>query len=152
LALDRDTVYAFTDFGEGSMTESGYPRIVKRWRRGTPLVRAETVYEGRADDMYIAGYRDLTPGFERDFVSRTLAFYNDELYLAGDDGNQYYYAHLHEILPEYVPGRRVVAGELIALNGATGNADFDAPHVHLEVHPGGGAAVNPYPYAAAACF
>src|SRR3546814_2549849 len=36
--------------------------------------------------MYIAGYHDDTPGFERNFVSRTLAFYNDELYLLGDDG------------------------------------------------------------------
>ena len=36
--------------------------------------------------MYIAAYHDNTPGFERDFVSRTIAFYNDELYLRGDDG------------------------------------------------------------------
>src|SRR3546814_12919909 len=36
--------------------------------------------------MYIAGYHDDTPGFERNFVSRTLAFYNDELYLLGDGG------------------------------------------------------------------
>jgi prolyl oligopeptidase len=84
--IDRDTVYVFTDFGDGSMTASGYPRIVKQWSRGTPLASAEVVYEGRPDDMYIAAYHDDTPGFERDFVSRTLAFYNDELYLRGDDG------------------------------------------------------------------
>ena len=36
--------------------------------------------------MYIAAYHDNTPGFERDFVSRTIAFYNDELYLRGSDG------------------------------------------------------------------
>jgi murein DD-endopeptidase MepM/ murein hydrolase activator NlpD len=74
------------------------------------------------------------------------------LYLAGDDGNAYYYAHLREILPAYGPGRRVQAGELIARNGSTGNADTYAPHVHLEVRPGGGGTVNPYPFAAAACF
>lgn len=84
---DADSVYVYTDFGPGSMTTSGYPRIVKEWRRGTPLAEAKVVYEGKADDMYIAGYRDLTPGFERDFVSRTLAFYNDELYLRGADGS-----------------------------------------------------------------
>jgi len=84
---DADSVYVYTDFGPGSMTSSGYPRIVKEWRRGTPLAEAKVVYEGKADDMYIAGYRDLTPGFERDFVSRTLAFYNDELYLRGADGS-----------------------------------------------------------------
>jgi prolyl oligopeptidase len=84
--IDDDTVYVFTDFGAGSMTESGYPRIVKQWKRGTPLDSATLVYEGKPDDMYIAGYHDNTPGFERDFVSRTLAFYNDELYLRGKDG------------------------------------------------------------------
>ena len=44
------------------------------------------VYEGTAADMYIGAARDHTRGFERDFVSRTIAFYNDELYLRGSDG------------------------------------------------------------------
>jgi len=84
--IDLDTVFVYTDFGDGSMTSSGYPRVVKRWKRGTELASAETVYEGQADDMYIAAMHDDTPGFERSFVSRTLAFYNDELYLVGDGG------------------------------------------------------------------
>jgi len=79
--IDRDNVYVYTDFGAGSMTESGYPRIVKEWQRGTPIASAKVVYEGKTDDMYIAALRDHTPGYERDFVSRTIAFYNDELYL-----------------------------------------------------------------------
>ncbi|WP_024870251.1 prolyl oligopeptidase family serine peptidase [Pseudoxanthomonas suwonensis] len=85
--IDRDNVYVYTDFGPGSMTESGYPRVVKRWKRGTPLESAQVVYEGKPQDMYIAAMRDDTPGYERDFVSRTLAFYNDELYLVGKDGS-----------------------------------------------------------------
>ncbi|MDR0184155.1 prolyl oligopeptidase family serine peptidase [Lysobacter arvi] len=89
--IDRDTVYVYTDFGPAadgasSMTSSGYPRIVKEWKRGTPLDQARVVYEGKPTDMYIAALRDHTPGFERDFVSRTLAFYNDELYLKAADG------------------------------------------------------------------
>ena len=40
------------------MTASGYPRIVKLWRRGTPMDSADSVYEGSDDDMYIAAYRD----------------------------------------------------------------------------------------------
>ena len=84
--IDRDTVYVFTDFGPGALTESGYPRIVKRWTRGTPLDSAAIVYEGKPGDMYISAGHDDTPGFERDFVSRTLAFYNDEIYLVGADG------------------------------------------------------------------
>ncbi len=83
---DADTVYVFTDFGPGSMTPSGYPRIVKEWKRGTPMSAATVVYEGSDKDMYIAAYHDNAPGFERDFVSRTIAFYNDELYLRGRDG------------------------------------------------------------------
>jgi prolyl oligopeptidase len=84
--IDQDTVFVFTDFGAGTMTGSGYPRIVKQWTRGTPLDSAEVVYEGKPNDMYIAAFRDLTPGYEREFVSRTIAFYNDELYLRGKDG------------------------------------------------------------------
>lgn len=89
--IDRDTVYVYTDFGPApngasSMTSSGYPRIVKEWKRGTPIEQARVVYEGKPTDMYIAALRDHTPGFERDFVSRTLAFYNDELYLRDASG------------------------------------------------------------------
>ena len=83
---DADTVYVYTDFGAGSMTPSGYPRIVKEWKRGTPLSAATVVYEGTDQDMYIAAFHDDTPGYERDFVSRTIAFYNNELYLRGADG------------------------------------------------------------------
>lgn len=83
---DADTVYVYSDFGAGSMTSSGYPRIVKEWKRGTPLAEARVVYEGKPDDMYIAAYHDDEPGYPRDFVSRTLAFYNDELYLRAADG------------------------------------------------------------------
>ena len=84
--IDQDTVYVFTDFGPGTMTSSGYPNIVKQWRRGTPMSAATLVYEGQPGDMYIAAAHDHTPGFARDFVSRTLAFYNDELYLRAADG------------------------------------------------------------------
>jgi prolyl oligopeptidase len=84
--VDDDTVYVFTDTGEGSMTSSGYPRVARRWHRGTPLEDATVLYEGRADDMYISAFRSHTPGFVRDFVARALAFYSNELYvLAADD-------------------------------------------------------------------
>ena len=85
--IDRDTVYVFTDFGPGTLTSSGYPNIVKEWKRGTPMASAKTVYEGKPGDMYISAGHDHTPGYERDFVNRTLAFYNDELYLRNADGS-----------------------------------------------------------------
>lgn len=83
--INDNTVYVFTDFGEGSLTPSGYPRIVKRWTRGTPLESATPLYEGEADDMYISAFRSHTPGFVRDFVARSLAFYSSELFVLGGD-------------------------------------------------------------------
>jgi prolyl oligopeptidase len=89
--IDRDTVFVQTDFGPdatgaGSMTASGYPRIARLWTRGTPLASATAVYEGKPSDLAITAFHDTTPGFERDFVSRALDFYSDELYLRGSDG------------------------------------------------------------------
>ncbi len=84
--IDKDRIYVGTDFGAGSMTKSSYPRIAKEWKRGTPLSSAETVYEGKDDDLSIQAYRDQTPGFQRDFVVRSLAFYNSETYVRGKDG------------------------------------------------------------------
>ena len=84
--IDADHVYVYTDFGDGSMTSSGYPNIVKQWTRGTPMADAATVYTGQPGDMYIAAQHDDTKGFERDFVSRTIAFWNDELFLRGKGG------------------------------------------------------------------
>ncbi|MDX1659392.1 MAG: peptidoglycan DD-metalloendopeptidase family protein [Nitriliruptorales bacterium] len=74
------------------------------------------------------------------------------LYLYGDDGNLYYYAHLNRIADATYVGKRVEAGEHIAYNGDSGNARGGPPHVHFELHPGGGGAINPYPWLAAACY
>ena len=79
-----DSVYVATDFGPGSLTESGYPRVVKEWKRGAPLAEAVTVYEGRPDDVSVAAYRDLTKGFERDFVHRSVTTWTDEMFLRRD--------------------------------------------------------------------
>jgi prolyl oligopeptidase len=77
---DQDTVLLGTDFGEGSLTESGYPRLVKRWRRGQPLDDAETLFSAASTDVIVAASVDRTPGFERTILSRAVDFYNDEIY------------------------------------------------------------------------
>jgi peptidoglycan LD-endopeptidase LytH len=74
-----------------------------------------------------------------------------QLYLQGDNGVEYFYAHLSGYAVS--TGARVGAGQLIAYNGQTGNARYTAPHVHFEVHLGGsgGTPVNPYPYLKPVC-
>jgi len=84
--IDIDTVYVGTDFGAGSMTSSGYARIAKQWKRGTPMAQAEVVYEGQDSDIAVGAFHDDTPGYERDFVYRGLTFYTNVLYLRGKDG------------------------------------------------------------------
>jgi prolyl oligopeptidase len=79
--IDEDTIYVGTDFGPGSMTASSYPRIVKEWKRGTPLSAAATVHEGKHDDLAVSAFHDRTPGYERDFVSVAKDFFHSELFL-----------------------------------------------------------------------
>ncbi len=76
-----DSIFVGTDFGPGSLTASGYPRVVKEWKRGTPLSEATLVLEAKADDMGASAFRDLTPGFERDVVIRKPTFWTSEVFL-----------------------------------------------------------------------
>jgi murein DD-endopeptidase MepM/ murein hydrolase activator NlpD len=71
------------------------------------------------------------------------------LYLRGSDGNEYYYAHNSRNVA--VTGQHVTTGEVIAYVGNTGNARGGPTHVHFERHPGGGRAVDPYPFLIRVC-
>ena len=79
--IDEDTVWATTDFGEGTMTSSGYARQARIWRRGTELAQAELVHEVAASDMAVFAAHDSTPGWERDWVVEAHAFYDNTLHL-----------------------------------------------------------------------
>ncbi len=83
--IDENTILVGTDFGPGSLTESGYPRIVKRWKRGTPLAAATLVFEAQVKDVYGYAQYDPTPGFERLTAARALDFYNSKLFLMQGD-------------------------------------------------------------------
>lgn len=73
------------------------------------------------------------------------------LRIVGDDGNRYYYAHLDSFADGIRPGVRVDAGQLVGFNGDSGNARGGPTHVHFQLHPGGGAPINPYPWLRAVC-
>ncbi|GAA0740282.1 prolyl oligopeptidase family serine peptidase [Ideonella azotifigens] len=82
--LDENTLFVGTDFGPGSLTDSGYPRVVKLWKRGEPLSAARTVYEAQKTDVAASISVDHTPGFERVVFGRAPDFFTDELVLWHD--------------------------------------------------------------------
>ncbi|QNE47376.1 S9 family peptidase [Glaciihabitans sp. INWT7] len=83
--IDRDTIFLGTDFGSGSMTESSYPRTVRRLRRGQPVAAAELVHEVSATDLSVTGIHHHSPGFERDLIVEHLDFYRSRTFLVVDD-------------------------------------------------------------------
>lgn len=66
------------------------------------------------------------------------------IWLLDTEGNEYYYAHLDSIVPLLEAGTAVAAGQVIGAVGNTGDAAYGADHLHFEIHPGGGGAVNPF--------
>src|SRR5690606_9582126 len=79
--IDEDTVWVCTDFGEDTMTSSGYARQARIWRRGTPLHEAELVHEVAATDMAVFAAHDSTPGWERDWIIEAHAFYDQTVHV-----------------------------------------------------------------------
>lgn len=84
--IDVDTVYVGTDTGPGALTDSGYPRIALRWRRGTDIGAADTVFEGEHTDVAVSAWYDRTPGFARSFAERSVDFHTSQRYEIAADG------------------------------------------------------------------
>ena len=85
--ISRDELFVATDFGEGSMTTSSYPRTLRRWARGTSLTDADLVHEVGVDDLSIGATHDFTVGFERSLVFESLDFYRSRTFLLGLHGD-----------------------------------------------------------------
>lgn len=79
--VDANTLFVQTDFGAGSQTKSGYARIAKVWKRGTPTAEAKTLFEGTVDDISVNAYTVTQKGYpQRQFVRRGTTFYTNEMY------------------------------------------------------------------------
>lgn len=82
---DRDTLYVATDFGAGTLTDSGYPRVVKEWKRGTPLSEAKVVFEGKREDVSSSASVSHDHGHTYEWIHRGVTFFSNETYLRQGD-------------------------------------------------------------------
>ncbi len=85
---DSNTVLVGTDFGPGSMTTSGYPRIVKMWKRGTPLTEAKTILEGEETDTWVSGSVLFRPGEKVCLLRRHTDFWNSMDWILDSTGEK----------------------------------------------------------------
>ena len=82
---NRDSVYVGTDFGPGSLTDSGYPRIVKEWRRGTPLKEAKMEFEGDKEDVSVDATVVHDHGHTYELITRGTTFFTSQDFARRDD-------------------------------------------------------------------
>ena len=148
--LERDTLLVGTDWGEGSLTESGYPRVAKRWKRGTPLAKATTIFEGRHEDIGIWP-RVMDSGEDTiALVDQSLTFFTGAYHVIGPDGKLtslplqesadlagFYAGRLLFTLREAweVDGQTHAQGALLAINAAVFQATGKLPSIETIYMP-----------------
>lgn len=85
--VDDNTVLFGTDFGPGSMTSSGYPRIVKEWHRGQKIEDAKTVKEGVDSDVSVSGFTLHAGSYDLKGINRGVSFFESEYFFPGLKGD-----------------------------------------------------------------
>lgn len=87
--VDADTMVVAVDFGEGTMTDSGYPSTARIWTRGQPLEDSVEIGRGNQSDVgYWPGVLELSDGRREIIVSQSTSFYDTDTFWfpRGDDG------------------------------------------------------------------
>lgn len=106
--LDLDTVIVSAAFEEEDRTESGYPRVVKLWKRGTPVEKAQPTYEALKEDLTAGGAVERDGEKEYFFITRTIDFFASHSFLRPASGE------LRRIpLPDDVADTALFKGQLI---------------------------------------
>lgn len=130
LGLPR--MQAFPMQGRCSFVDSWHePRSGGRLHEGTDVIGARG----------LAVYAVMDGVITRTYSGMALG--GNAIRLTIADGTYFYYSHLDGFAPGIASGVSVRAGQVIGYNGSTGNAG--SPHLHFEIHPQGGAAINPFP-------
>ena len=112
--FDEDTLFVGTDEGEGSLTDSGYPRLVKLWDRGTDFSTARQIAEGEQADISASGFSVLDGDTRWRFVNRSPSFWTNQISLVKEGGST-----VPLPLPEDAEFEAVLNGFVIAkLNSA----------------------------------
>ncbi|MGI9052250.1 MAG: M23 family metallopeptidase [Ilumatobacteraceae bacterium] len=111
----------------------GAPRSGGRVHLGVDIMAAQ------GNDLYAV----VTGTVSKIYVDYVGSLAGNGLRIRQPDGTYFFYGHLLRLADGIVLGSTVTAGQLVGYVGQTGNAG--TPHLHLEIHPQGGAAVNPYP-------
>jgi prolyl oligopeptidase len=111
--LDADTMYAGREWGPGTMTESGYPFIVKLWKRGTKPEDAVEVFRGTKTDVsaFAQVYRDPDGKVQAVTFTRYPSFFETEYYLSTDKGPVRLPFPLKSTVQTYVAGQLVLTLE-----------------------------------------
>ncbi|MFZ6690542.1 prolyl oligopeptidase family serine peptidase [Undibacterium sp. SXout20W] len=78
---DLNTLFVATDFGKNTLTDSGYPRQVKEWKRGTPITAAKLILESKKTDLSVAAQSVNHANLHYELVQRQIDFYSSEQYV-----------------------------------------------------------------------
>jgi prolyl oligopeptidase len=148
---DKDHLLVGTDFGPGTLTESGYPRQIKLWKRGTDLKTAKLTFEAKPTDVWVRPMRMKHKNVSVLIISRALDFFNSEEHVFNLSGEKlttipkpvaaelsgfYENDFIFELRnPWNFAGASYPPGAVIAMNASAAGRELQAKDVQLLLSP-----------------